>query len=81
MDELEAAELRDLRSLVEHPGWIVFSRDLQRQIDTIERSALDTVKAIEDVAYKKGARDALRVIVGMSNFLDQQGYADAPDDV
>ena len=70
MDERAAAEIEDLRRLLEHPGWVVFSRDASEQLERLEKGALDEVKTIEDLAYRKGVRDTLRIIVNYENLLD-----------
>lgn len=69
MDERERAELEALKGLLQHPGWAVIQRDAQSQIDQMQASTLDVVKTIEDLAYRKGVVDTLRVIANYENVI------------
>lgn len=81
MDERAAAEIRDLKLLMEHPGWLVFQRDAKDQLETLQLTALDSLKTIEDLAYRKGVVDTLKVIVNYNNLVEAAEANNASDDV
>jgi hypothetical protein len=82
-DERERTEIQALKGLIEHPGWIVFQRDAKEQHDALQASTLDSIKTIEDLAYRKGVVDTLKVIVNYENVIAaaEENLANASDDV
>lgn len=81
MDERRKAELRDLRGLIQHPGWIVFSRDAEEHLESLEKNTLDVAKSMEDLAYRKGIRDTLRVILSYETALNAEEASEDDDTV
>ena len=70
MSQRAKSELEDLSAIMGHPGWVVFVRDCQDQINHIEASSLDIVKSMEDLAYRKGIRDALRTVLSYETAVE-----------
>lgn len=79
-EDRERAELRDLKALLDHPGWIVFQRDAKEQLEALQTSTLESVKTIEDLAYRKGVVDTLKVIANYENVI-AAAEQNASDDV
>lgn len=76
------AEVRDLKLLLQHPGWAVIQRDAEEQAEAMQKSTLDVVKTIEDLAYRKGVVDTLRVVANYANVVAaMEASLDASDDV
>jgi molecular chaperone GrpE (heat shock protein) len=70
MDVKAAAEIADLRRMMESSGWLVFQRDAKEQMEQLQRTTLDAIKTVEDLAYRKGVVDMLRIIVNYEAVLD-----------
>ena len=64
------AELADLRRMIQSPGWVVFQRDAKEQMESLQLGTLDAVKTMEDLAYRKGVVDTLRVIVNYEAVIE-----------
>lgn len=64
------AELADLRRMMETSGWVVFQRDAKEQLESLQLTTLDTIKTMEDLAYRKGVVDTLRVIVNYEAIVE-----------
>ena len=64
------AELADLRRMMETSGWVVFQRDAKEQLESLQLTTLDAIKTMEDLAYRKGVVDTLRVIVNYEAIVE-----------
>lgn len=67
--EHDKAEIADLKSMIETPGWVAFARQHKQRAEDLRLNSWNIIKTTAQLHYLKGFIEALEALANYENIL------------